>query len=1329
VKEKLDALNKAFELITVLGAERRKYLEDHRDLHKFVEEADEEWMWLQEKLQVVKSTETGNSLSSTQILINKHEQLEDELKFRKPRIDEKIVRRGEDLISSAKFAKTENDRLAAKCLSLMNAFESLRTEAAQRRSKLEDSFTSQQYFADAAEAEGWMKDRMALVSLSGECGRDEASAQALLQRHVRIQEEIKAYEPEVRRLDEITNVLVGKRRFSSFPADMRQKLMRFGADGSVANEQESVNETGESTCNDETDLESLKDNNESGLDVSVGSEGNIEDHHQNELVNELVEKEVAETFTQEIRGYTVRALYPYQSKTFGVERGELLELKEKSNEEWWLVENCQGREGFAPANYLKELGLQRMTKQCVRMVKKTENIRVKQGLVGQKARSGQFEAATALAAATVLLTMDKEKEKKKQANNKLRRKTTSIQPRQLQHLETDGLQKRQVEINFLYSQLLTGSIEKRKQLDNSISFCKWLRKLAELERWVREKTKSLSVIGDEANGNSLLDDPESAKRRHQAFNTDFLANQNEYTELAALAKGLVDKKTNFANGDGLATSSADVKRRQEGLQEEWLKLLELKKYWDNAVKAIQCIDRFNLSQAEANDLLAEKLSVGGVGMVGDDEVKSVRALQSRQDKLERDIGPIESNVNELRKTAEEVCRYFPQETANVRRKVGSIEELWLKLRDNVRTRKAKLDEKHGLERFENEVVDFGEVCEKMRARLSELEEPVDLKQCEEMTKLFEEIEQECENGVAFKFGELKEMSQKQLAKRGVIGSVERINEQLSWVAGQRAGVVEAINAKRKYLDDFQRYLKFKQDAHKFDLLMQDQEAYLQYEDLGSSSEDADALLKRHDEFFAKLNAHDEKMKLLNDQFVKLNSPSPSAKHFAIAELDEILRALAARRHQLKGNSTERRGRLQQSKKFFEYKNECDDLNAWINERRRYGQQIYLAAEQIKSSETFYLIEKYMNKHEALEKEITANKTRLERLKEAQYSAGLVEGVEKNWLELEKEAKIKGKCLQDTKHKADLSASLSDVDSRMKNLEEVLSLKYNTSDLRSVKEALKKNGDLKKQLAVEVELLLELRKATGVDEMNARASETAVREYMERFKSFEPLVEAKQKRLEADLCVQQVIFDIGEEMKWMEQARRQLEGLNGGVTLLEAQNSVKKQAELERVVLSKHKPIIEKICKNGEEMLEADRQCLSEAKELEGRLKEVEEAWVRLVEMNRSKKEFLAGYLSEQEVLDEVGQIEQNIADKKTLVEGVTAVGMSGKDEAVLSKNLMKMELVEEELRTYASRIEARMEKFFRNLRIERKLIEVRIDFYGKGCFNKKVTTLMNIDKN
>ena len=225
VREKLDALNKAFDLINVLGGERRRYLEERREFHKFIEEAEEESLWLNEKLQLVKSTEAGHDLSSTQILINKHEQLEDELKFRKSRMD-KLVQNGEKLIASKRYNSKENEKLSQKYSQLQNLYAELVKATANRRTLLEDSYSSQQYYTDADSAETWIKDKMALVALGGDHGKDEASAQTLLQRHTRAQEEIKAYEQEVKRLDEISNVLIGNLRFNSLSADLRAKLIK-----------------------------------------------------------------------------------------------------------------------------------------------------------------------------------------------------------------------------------------------------------------------------------------------------------------------------------------------------------------------------------------------------------------------------------------------------------------------------------------------------------------------------------------------------------------------------------------------------------------------------------------------------------------------------------------------------------------------------------------------------------------------------------------------------------------------------------------------------------------------------------------------------------------------------------------------------------------------------------------------------------------------------------------------------------------------------------------------------------------------------------------------
>ncbi|XP_003370108.1 putative spectrin repeat-containing domain protein [Trichinella spiralis] len=58
-----------------------------------------------------------------------------------------------------------------------------------------------QYFQEANEAESWIRERMPLVS-SEDAGKDESSAQALLLRHSRLEEEIKAYSGDIHRLNE-----------------------------------------------------------------------------------------------------------------------------------------------------------------------------------------------------------------------------------------------------------------------------------------------------------------------------------------------------------------------------------------------------------------------------------------------------------------------------------------------------------------------------------------------------------------------------------------------------------------------------------------------------------------------------------------------------------------------------------------------------------------------------------------------------------------------------------------------------------------------------------------------------------------------------------------------------------------------------------------------------------------------------------------------------------------------------------------------------------------------------------------------------------------------
>lgn len=302
-------------------------------------------MWISEKIQILKSSESGgHDLGSTQILINKHEQLEDEIKFRINRID-KLLAQGTQLSKppTYRFNSQEIGKIAGKCQSLAARFNDLKEASTQRRSLLEDSYTSQQYHVDANEAESWIKDKLALVSLSSDSGRNEAQAQAALKRHVRVQEEIKAYEPEMKRLQEITDILVGKRRFSAIPADMKSLVMR-------SQKRNALISSGVAPISSDTETEN-------NADTDTETTGAVMSDSSSDASSSMIEiiREVKEAYTEEVRCACAKALYVFESKSISVTRGEVLELKEKSNDDWWLVEKSQGVEGYVPANYVKGL--------------------------------------------------------------------------------------------------------------------------------------------------------------------------------------------------------------------------------------------------------------------------------------------------------------------------------------------------------------------------------------------------------------------------------------------------------------------------------------------------------------------------------------------------------------------------------------------------------------------------------------------------------------------------------------------------------------------------------------------------------------------------------------------------------------------------------------------------------------------------------------------------------------------------------------------------------------------------------------------------------------
>jgi spectrin beta len=156
---------------------------------------------------------------------------------RYPRCETAVIKVGQQLVA---VQHPDKKNIGARISKLQDTWARLRDLAAKRRTHLEDASESHQvtvlslhggfiilvplpqYYADANEAESWIREKMPLVC-SEDYGRDEGTAkvrktlrsvlvprffvQNLTVRHGRLEEEIKAFETDLKRLDNLATLM------------------------------------------------------------------------------------------------------------------------------------------------------------------------------------------------------------------------------------------------------------------------------------------------------------------------------------------------------------------------------------------------------------------------------------------------------------------------------------------------------------------------------------------------------------------------------------------------------------------------------------------------------------------------------------------------------------------------------------------------------------------------------------------------------------------------------------------------------------------------------------------------------------------------------------------------------------------------------------------------------------------------------------------------------------------------------------------------------------------------------------------------------------------
>ncbi|XP_035246925.1 spectrin alpha chain, non-erythrocytic 1-like isoform X2 [Anguilla anguilla] len=195
IRKKQEALLARYEALKEPMAARKQKLSDSLRLQQLFRDVEDEETWIREKEPITASTNRGKDLIGVQNLLKKHQALQAEIAGHESRI-KAVTQKGQAMVEEGHFAAEE---VKVKLGDLSGRWEALKRRAGQRRQDLEDSLQAQQYFADANEAESWMREKEPIVG-SADYGKDEDSAEALLKKHEALMSDLIAYGSSIQAL-------------------------------------------------------------------------------------------------------------------------------------------------------------------------------------------------------------------------------------------------------------------------------------------------------------------------------------------------------------------------------------------------------------------------------------------------------------------------------------------------------------------------------------------------------------------------------------------------------------------------------------------------------------------------------------------------------------------------------------------------------------------------------------------------------------------------------------------------------------------------------------------------------------------------------------------------------------------------------------------------------------------------------------------------------------------------------------------------------------------------------------------------------------------------
>uniref|UniRef100_A0A4W4H2V2 Spectrin alpha chain, non-erythrocytic 1 n=1 Tax=Electrophorus electricus TaxID=8005 RepID=A0A4W4H2V2_ELEEL len=972
IRKKQEALVARYEALKEPMAARKQKLCDSLRLQQLFRDVEDEETWIREKEPIAASTNRGKDLIGVQNLLKKHQALQAEITGHEPRI-KAVTQKGEAMVDEGHFA---GEDVKAKLGELNGRWEALKGKGAQRRQDLEDSLQAQQYFADANEAESWMREKEPIVG-STDYGKDEDSAEALLKKHEALMSDLSAYGSSIQALKEQAQAC--RQQVAPTDDETGKELVLALYDYQEKSPREVTMKKGDILTllnSTNKDWWKVEVNDRQGfvpaayvkkLDPTQSSsrENLLDEQGSIALRQDQIENQYG---TLQELGEKRKDMLEKSCKKFMLFR-EANELQQWINEKEGALTNEEVGSDLEQVEVLqkkfddfqKDL---KANESRLRDINKVASELESEGLMAEEAPlvqelNNRWRALQQLAEDRSNMLgsahevqrfhrdADETKEWIEEKNQALNTDNyghdlASVQALQRKHEgferdlaalgdkvnslgETaerliqshpeavDDIQEKCTELNTAWSSLVGRADQRKDKLGNSHDLQRFLSDFRDLMSWI-------NGIRGLVSSDELAKDVTGAEallERHQEHRTEIDARAGTFQAFEQFGQQLL------ARGH---YASPEIQQKLEALDRE---RADLEKAWvQRRMMLDQCLELqlFNRDCEQAENWMAAREAFLASDDKGD-SLDSVEALIKKHEDFDKAINVQEEKIAALQSFADQLISADHYAKPEIFKRRNEVLDRWRHLKAQMIEKRSKLGESQTLQQFSRDVDEIEAwISEKLQTATDEsYKDPTNIQSKHQKHQAFEaEL-----HANADRIRGVIDTGNSLIQRGACAGSEDAVKSRLVALDEQWQFLVNKSAEKSQKLKEANKQQNFNTGIKDFDFWLSEVEALLASEDYGKDLASVNNLLKKHQLLEADISAHEDRLKDLNGQADSLMASNA----FDTSQVKDKRDAVNGRFSKIKSMAAGRRAKLNESHRLHQFFRDLDDEESWIKEKK------------------------------------------------------------------------------------------------------------------------------------------------------------------------------------------------------------------------------------------------------------------------------------------------------------------------------------------------------------------------------------------------------------